>query len=346
MKICYLVVVMVCFILSWPNFSKENSKSKFHYPVLTGPYLGQKIPGEKPEVFGPGIVSTFMREGSIVVTPDGREIFYDVFTPKLGDQKGLDGTIVTIKEIDGIWTSPRVASFSGEDSDGYLTIHPDGKRIYFNSSRKTNREDLTDEWNIWFVEKTEKGWGDARPMEPPINGDGYISCFSVAKNNNAYFTKNKGKRQMIYRSSFINGKYGKPEELPKNVNSVDVQFDTYISPDEDYLIVPVYDRPDSLGGTDLYVSFRDIRDNWSPLVNLGPLVNTKNVEGSASISADGKYVFYSAFLGERKEGKTPRTYDDLIRSHAQPVTSHGLVHHVNDIYWFDAKYIKKLKKKL
>jgi cytohesin len=46
------------------------------FPVLTGPYLGQKPPGEEPEIFAPGIVSTMgMQHGPAVFSSDGREVY-------------------------------------------------------------------------------------------------------------------------------------------------------------------------------------------------------------------------------------------------------------------------------
>lgn len=60
-------------------------------PNLTGPYLGQKPPGLKPEIFARGIISTEMSEGCSgwgneinsdksenrpYVSPDGKYLFY------------------------------------------------------------------------------------------------------------------------------------------------------------------------------------------------------------------------------------------------------------------------------
>ena len=37
---------------------KGADHSEIRFPVLKGGYLGQKLPGEKPELFAPGIVSS------------------------------------------------------------------------------------------------------------------------------------------------------------------------------------------------------------------------------------------------------------------------------------------------
>jgi hypothetical protein len=53
-----------CLLVATANvFFKPND-----FPKLTGPYLGQKPPGMKPEIFAPGIVSTGMYERDMAVT--------------------------------------------------------------------------------------------------------------------------------------------------------------------------------------------------------------------------------------------------------------------------------------
>ncbi len=51
------------------------------FPVLTGPYLGQKLPGDVPELFAPGPLAAGSIEYSIAFSPDGMEFCYTLFTP-------------------------------------------------------------------------------------------------------------------------------------------------------------------------------------------------------------------------------------------------------------------------
>ena len=52
----------------------SNCNRQVDFPALKGPYLGQKPPGNTPELFAPGIVSTRHYENSITLSPDGNEI--------------------------------------------------------------------------------------------------------------------------------------------------------------------------------------------------------------------------------------------------------------------------------
>ncbi len=72
------------------------------FPVLKGPYLGQKPLGLKPEVFAPGIVSTKAYELHGCFSPDGKEFF----TTRRPTFEGDDNQLMLMKEEDGTWTKP------------------------------------------------------------------------------------------------------------------------------------------------------------------------------------------------------------------------------------------------
>src|SRR5215510_8284212 len=65
-------------------------------------------------------------------------------------------------------------------------------------------------------------------------------------------------------------------------------------------------RPDSLGGGDLYISYRK-NGEWTPAKNLGPKINGPGLEISPYLSPDGKYFFFSSArkVGNFPAGKRP-----------------------------------------
>jgi len=281
---------------------------------LTGRLLGQALPGKTPVIFAPGIISAGKSESYLVEAPGGDEIFYLEIVTKNND--GF-ATILQTKLVDGRWTKPATASFSGTYSDAPIAIHPDGSRFYFSSVRPIDRSESIYESNIWYVEKVGGTWGQPKSMGKPINGRNITSGPSVTSTGTMYFTEvGSGGRNEIFRSEFINGKYQEPEELPAQVNSSHQQYDSYIAPDESFLLYGAYLRPDTFGGSDLYVAFRDAAGNWSKSLNMGPLVNTAADEGTATITTDGKYIFYAKYNGSEKKV---------------------------DIYWFSKAYIDELK---
>ena len=72
MKRKWMYIFLSCLIIISVTSCANNSD----FPVLKGPYLGQKPPGMTPEVFAPGIISTEHKEHStLAFSPDGTEIF-------------------------------------------------------------------------------------------------------------------------------------------------------------------------------------------------------------------------------------------------------------------------------
>lgn len=174
-------------------------------------------------------------------------------------------------------------------------------------------------------------------MPYPVNGSGITSGPSVTTSGVLYYTLITEKEQAIYRSRYIDGIYSEPERLPDAVNSTDNQFDGVIAPDESYMLLPVYNKSDSYGSVDLYVTFRDVHDNWTPVVNLGREINTKLVESAARISPDGKYIFLTVLYITHNWGNESLSYSDITNYFTKP--GYGRA----DIYWISAKIIEDLK---
>ena len=67
---------------------------------LSGPYLGQTLPGNTPQVFAPGIISTGKNECQIVVSPDGKELYFSVLETR---NNNLTVNCYGTKEVNGFW---------------------------------------------------------------------------------------------------------------------------------------------------------------------------------------------------------------------------------------------------
>ena len=257
-------------------------------------YVGQSRPGLIPEVFAAGVVSTEWNEGPCAFTPDGREAVYHVVEERGGD---LFVALVGTREQNGTWTEPEVLSFSGEFEDAYPFVSYDGSSLYFQSNRPSNDPTITTEYNIWYSRKdSDNSWSEPQIYRPVLDPYRSVSGISFALSGNVYYTLINGPQQAIYRSRYVEGVYLEPERLPDTVNSVTCQFDGVISPDESYMILGVYGAPDSYGEADLYVTFRDDDDNWSLVQNLGETFNSPFIDGPATITADGEYVFFAGHL--------------------------------------------------
>src|SRR5262249_34977778 len=123
-------------------------------------------PAPKPVLFGEGVISTGDFESHPAFTPDGRTLYFLKSTPTFGFW-----TIVVSRFVDGAWTTPEMAPFSGQHSDADPFITPDGNRLFFISDRPAPGKTGLDT-DIWVVEKSGDGWGEPRRLDAPVNSPG------------------------------------------------------------------------------------------------------------------------------------------------------------------------------
>jgi hypothetical protein len=303
MRCHVLISVFAAFILLLFSCAKQDD-----FPVLKGPYLGQKPPGMTPEIFAPGIISTEERyELNSVFSPKGDEFYYEISTTTPEEKKlGKYFYIIMVsKQENAVWAKPELASFSGEYSTMDMCFSPDGSRLYFCSGRP-NLWDSSSKTHIWYVDRLDNGWSEPIIMGPPIYSPGCEQGQpTFTKDGTMYFRQDPHGSFDLYYSGYENGKYSKPVILGEAINTPYDEGKPFIAPDESYLLFIRYGMPASIdGGRGLYISFKKEDGSWTPAKNT-------NIYGSLpKFTPDGKYFFFSRG---------------------------------GDIYWVDAEIIKKLK---
>ncbi len=302
------------------------------FPKLTGPYFGQKPPGDTAEVFAPGLISTGLFSRDVAISPDGKEIYFGVIVGY------FTSAILYTKEVNGTWTKPEVAPFSTDSNHNYAEpfITADGKKFFFTTKRSGN-------YDIWAMDRKGDGWGEPYNMGAPINTELGEYFPSVTKDGTMYFTRDtlNPRGSFIFRSRLKDGKYTEPEKLGPKINPTPGQANAFIAPDESYLIIPMEGK-DSIGGIDYYILFRSKDDKWSAPINMGKAINTRrNEEWSPYVSPDGKYFFFMSKKTKKPAefADKPLTFDLLKKMHMRPQTGNPC------IYWIKADFIEKLRPK-
>jgi hypothetical protein len=114
----------------------------------------------------PAEITTDQYESSPTFTPDGREIFF------MSSNTSFDRYRILWSRCEaGVWTPPQPPPFAAAppvlEADPFVTA--DGRRLYFISSRETQKPDDLD---IWYVDRTaDDGWTVARRLPEPVNSD-------------------------------------------------------------------------------------------------------------------------------------------------------------------------------
>jgi len=176
------------------------------FPVLKGPYLGQKPPGMTPEIFAPGIVSSEHQEhSSLAFSPGCKEMWWSRWRLPY-DMDKYPQVIIFIRYEKGAWSPPKVAPFSGKYRDGGPAFSPDGNRIYFYSRRPIQDDSkMSPDNNIWYAEKTRDGWSRPVRLGPVVNSSGEDGTPSVAANGNLYFTSVSPDGEFLFFTKFTEG---------------------------------------------------------------------------------------------------------------------------------------------
>jgi Tol biopolymer transport system component len=269
----------------------QQNQSAGESPSSKGAYLGEPAPGAEPSLFSPGVVSTSANEVNSVFTPDGLEFYFSRFEP------GSGYTIMMMREEGGVWTAPQVAPFSGSYSEVDMFITMDGQRLYYISKRPIEKgAERSLGYQIWVMERNDGGWGDPRHLGPSINFGTRQLYPTLGRDETLCFSSRgeDGDDSDIYLSRYVSGQFAEPENVGLAVNSSYEETDALIAPDGSFMIFTSVDRPEGLGGGDLYISFQNEDGSWNQAQNMGDRLNTESNEFSPILSPDGNYFFFTS----------------------------------------------------
>jgi len=260
------LLMLTCVISLNTVFAQENIENDPSFPLLEGPYLGQKPPGSTAKVFAPGIVSTGLYELFSAFTPDMKEFYFVRYDE---DDKP---SMIVLKSQNNQWHKSIVGPRVGEPF-----ISPDGNTMHLGRR---------------YMERTDTGWSAIKSLDAPFK-DFQIMRLTVSSKGTYYFDT-MGEDPIRY-SLLTDGKRDKPETL--NIDLGKHNAHPFIAPDESYLIWDDQ-REEGYGGADIYISFRQQDGSWSPSINLGDKINSERSDSYPTITPDGKYLLFNRSIDE------------------------------------------------
>lgn len=298
--------------------------------AIRGNYLGQTQPGTRAEIFMPGIISTSLNDRDLVFSPGMNEIIYCVLEKP-------HSVMIGMKCEEGIWSAPYILPFSGKYNDCEPQFSPDGRRLYFSSDRPLKEGDKPKDYDIWYVERSDRGWGEPQNPGAPLNSDKNEFYPSVTTTGVLYFTSHNMK---ICKSRITENGFEQPEMLTDSVNSGSAEYNAYIAPDESYLIFTSHGWEGGRAGRgDLFISFRKNDGTWSKAYNFGSEVNSPTADMSPSVTPDGKFLFFSSWRTNEEYDPEPiNTYEEIFMKADKPMNGRS------DVYWVSTVIIDSLKK--
>lgn len=323
---------LILFLILGTLHRSCNHVNKNEYMRVDGILINHRMPLMMAEVFEPGVISTeYQNNSSPSFTPDMNEVYWSI-----SFLQGSPDVILYMKKENNKWSQPEVAPFSGKYNDGAPFISPNGKKLFFHSSRPLEGSGEPKDFDIWFVEKSENGWSTPQNLGKEINSEKSETYPSVSKNNNLYFNSYLEGHVYdigIFKSRFIDGEYKKREILDENINSKrGFNWCPFIDPDEQYILFS--SGREGQEYDDIYISYLKSENLWSEPVKLGNSVNSEFNDRFPGVSPDGKYLFFSRPQSNfRKFFKATQPYKKL-QDYYNKID--------DDIYWVSSSVINEI----
>jgi outer membrane protein OmpA-like peptidoglycan-associated protein len=189
---------------------------------------------------------------------------------------------------------------NSEYDEVYPIISADGSTLYFvrkDHPENTGSKKLDDIW--YSVRQPDGSWGEAKNIGPPLNTEGFNYVCSVLPDNNTLLLGNQYMRDGSQRQGLsISYREGDTWTFPtpliiQNIGNLSNLSEYTMSPDGRVIVMSLL-RKDSIGGRDLYVSFRKPDNTWSEPENMGEGVNSPEQDITPFIAADGVTMYFSS----------------------------------------------------
>ena len=289
MKRIYILITILLstLIMSCTSYNQNE------FPTLESPYLGQKPPSLIPVPFAPGLVTSELWESGGVFTPDMKEFYFLRIVEESNKQE-----FVVFEYKNNEWLESVISSRVGQPF-----IAPDGKTMHLGKKYK---------------ERTEAGWSEVKTLGAPFKDMPIMRLTASSKGTYFFDEFKRDFTGSIRYSRLVDGKHEEPKLLSEKINT-GKSFHPFIAPDESYIIFDGRREGDN-GSSDIYISFKQQDGSWGDAINLGDKVNTGAWEAAATVTPDGKYLFFNRNMGSDD-------YENV------------------DIFWVDAQIIENLRYK-
>ncbi len=251
----------------------------------------------QPHVFAPGSLSPAAGMDCLTFMPDGKTVFFHQEPWSLG-------MIVVSHKINGHWSMPAIASFSGVWHDHDPAVAPDGSFVVFASNRPDAPGGVPlHGGNLWRVDRAGHGWSAPVRLPDTVNFGSHIYAPSVAANGDLYFQSNDNPAHAfhVFCSAWRDGQYQKAVRLDLMADGMH-ELDPAIAPDQSFIVFDAgkngSDQPDRL-----YIAFR-AGDGWGRAIDLGDAIDAYHPWG-AHLGTDGTTLYFSGTFAAKT--RWPRT---------------------------------------
>jgi WD40-like Beta Propeller Repeat len=215
------------------------------------------------------------------------------------------GVIVESHKVQGEWSRPALAPFSGAWPDSSPAMSPDGSYLIFESNRPatppTSRPKEGESIpgivsNLWRVDRMGSGWSKPTRLPETVNLVGQsIWKPSIAADGTIYFVsidKKGGKR--LFASQYTNGAYQQAQPLSFS-DGTKLDVDPEVAPDGSFLVFSSAGRLPGDSKNHLFIVLSKA-DGWGTVVPIRYAGDDKNgysTDDEPHLSPDHRTLYFS-----------------------------------------------------
>ena len=243
-----------------------------------------------PVKLGEGILSIDSIQWNNVFVSQTNEMFYT-------KNEKTGSVIKKLSYLNGEFQNNIIINLPKNASHSDIYLNQEGNIMLFSSTMPEHKKDTIDDWNIWKSVRKNNEWL-ASELFFAANIEGNLFYPWLTDSGNLYFsiTPHNSGNADLYVSKFNQGVYEKPMVLPSYINTLALEGDAFVAPDESYLIFAGFERGQNLGKSDLYICFNN-DGVWTAPVWLGKSINSDGYDGSPFVTSDGKYLIFTSSRG-------------------------------------------------
>lgn len=180
------------------------------------------------------------------------------------------------------------------DNEGAQCISQDGRIMFYTAC---NRNDGGGRCDLYMCVNKSGRWSKPRNLGSAVNSGAWEGqpTFSI-DGRTLYFVSNRkgGHGGMdIWKTTFDGGQWTAPENLGPEINTEFDEMSPFIHFD-DHTLYFSSNRPEGMGGMDLFVAKRDDNGRWTQPTNLGYPINTGGDDNNLIVSADGRTAIFAS----------------------------------------------------
>ena len=183
-------------------------------------------------------------------------------------------------------------SINSPASEYFPTVSIQDSLFLFMRRKNLSREDF------YASNMGVNGFSAALPLSDTLNFAAKKGSMSLSADLQtlyyaADYTEQGYGRYDIYKVQRSAWGWSKPKNLGQRINSDFWDSAPSIAPDGNSIYF-ASNRPEGLGGIDIYVSYKNEKGYWEEAINLGPTINTIGDDQTPFIHADNQSLYFSS----------------------------------------------------